>query len=368
MLTSILAGLLLVAAAVAPAVAQSQTAAGACKGAPNALGVSRVIEIDTTGGPRFGQQQYKDVNFLQDGEVVLTFDDGPLRQNTRLVLDALAQHCTKATFFVVGKMATSDPEMVRDIVRRGHTVGTHTWSHRNLRTLSAEEARKEIELGFSAVRMAAGAPIAPFFRFPYLSDPGGSIQHVRGRSIGIFSIDVDAYDYRTPSPSTVIHRVMRGLESTKKGIVLFHDIQPSTAHALKSLLDQLAGRGYRIVHLVPKTDVQTVAAYDQIAEREFSRRKMMLAANPLASRAITWTQSSGTQITRIAPASGAPVQPPPVTAVQRPLPPMSAQPVQQAAVPVAPVPLPQDAVAPPPRAPRGIGEQSWQSRAFGTTY
>ena len=72
---------------------------------PNALGVARTVEVDTTGGPGFGFEQYKAYDFLLLNEVVLTFDDGPWPGNTGEVLEALAQHCVKATFFPIGKHA-----------------------------------------------------------------------------------------------------------------------------------------------------------------------------------------------------------------------------------------------------------------------
>ena len=184
--------------------------------AGDALGVSRVVEIDTSSGPLFGAQ-YKEPNFLADGEVVLTFDDGPLRAYTMPVLEALAAHCAKATFFVVGRMAVADPEMVKEYARRGHTVGTHTWSHVNLQALTPLKARAEIELGFSAVQQAMGKPLAPFFRFPFLADPKSMIIHLQERQIGIFSIDVDSKDYRTRDPGTVHRKVMADLARTEKG-------------------------------------------------------------------------------------------------------------------------------------------------------
>src|SRR4026208_2479682 len=69
---------------------------------PNALGVSRVVEIDTTGGPGFGFEHFKAYDFLRDKEVVLTFDDGPWPGHTPAVLKALADQCTKALFFPIG--------------------------------------------------------------------------------------------------------------------------------------------------------------------------------------------------------------------------------------------------------------------------
>src|SRR5262249_37812461 len=68
---------------------------------PNALGIARVVEIDTTGGPGFGFEHFKSHDFLREGEVVLTFDDGPWPKNTPAVLAALAAHCTKAIFFPI---------------------------------------------------------------------------------------------------------------------------------------------------------------------------------------------------------------------------------------------------------------------------
>src|SRR3990172_2972129 len=70
-----------------------------CPGNSDPLGVTRVVEIYTTGGPGFGFQHYKLYDFLNPKEVVLTFDDGPLPNRTTAVLAALDAECTKATFF-----------------------------------------------------------------------------------------------------------------------------------------------------------------------------------------------------------------------------------------------------------------------------
>jgi len=76
---------------------------GTCPGNPGSLGVARVVEIDSTGGPGFGFEHFKSYDFLRDGEVVLTFDDGPWPDNTPAVLRALSEQCTKAMFFPIGK-------------------------------------------------------------------------------------------------------------------------------------------------------------------------------------------------------------------------------------------------------------------------
>lgn len=263
----------------------------ACANPAAAIGVSRVVEVDATGGPLLGNQQYPDHDFLKDGEIVLTFDDGPLRPHTQPVLNALDAHCTKATFFTVGRMALADPAMLREVARRGHTIGTHTWSHRNLAGSSLAKAKEEIELGISAVTKALGAPIAPFFRFPYLADSRAVIGYLGQRNIAVFSIDADSKDYRTKSPEPVRRLILSQLEHQRKGILLFHDIQRSTAAAIGDLLTELKRRGFKVVHLVPKSTVTTVAEYDALADKEIARRKLALAAQPLASRSIVWPMS-----------------------------------------------------------------------------
>lgn len=265
----------------------SAAAQDACT-ATNALGVSRTVEIDTTTGPKFGFQYHDAPTFLAEGEVVLTFDDGPLRAYTKPVLEALAAQCTKATFFVVGRMAVADPEMVKEYARRGHTVGTHTWSHANLAHLSPAKARAEVEMGFSAVQQAMGKPIAPFFRFPYLSSSSAMATHLMNRQIATFSIDVDSKDYRTRDPGSVHRMIMGQLARSHKGILLFHDIQPSTARALPGLLAELKAKGYRVVHMRPKAPVATVGEFDSIVQSAADKKALAASGGPLR-RAVTWT-------------------------------------------------------------------------------
>ena len=242
-----------------------------CPGNPGALGVSRTVEIDTTGGPGFGLEQYKAHDFLVLQEVVLTFDDGPWPTNTRMVLEALAAHCVKATFFPVGKHAIWHPELLKEVAAQGHTIGSHTWSHANLgfKKMAEDKAKDEIELGMSAVKVALGAPPAPFFRFPYLQDPPALVSYLGKRNIGIFSMDLDSFDFKWRKPDQVIKTVMAKLERTGKGIILMHDFQQSTAKALPDLLNALKAKGYKVVHLKPKAPAATIAEYDAKAQAEF---------------------------------------------------------------------------------------------------
>ncbi len=278
-----------------PGVAQTATTTSSttadCQGRTGVLGVSRVLEIDTTGGPRFGKPSAD--TLLGDKEVILTFDDGPMKRYTLPILDALDAECTRATFYVVGRMALSDPTTLRDVAQRGHTIGTHSWSHKRLDRIGAAKAKEEIELGHSAIALALGAPVAPFFRFPYLGESAAMRTHLKDRNIANFAIDIDSRDFLTRNPATVRRNVMKQLASNGKGIILFHDIQPSTAGAVTSLLAELRENGYKVVHTVSKAPLVTLPEFDAMAEREAARRKLVLSKQPLADRGVVWPVSTG---------------------------------------------------------------------------
>lgn len=233
---------------------------------PNALGVARIVEIDTTGGPGFGFEHFKAYDFLRDKEIVLTFDDGPWPGHTPAVLKALADQCTKALFFPIGKHAGWYPEVIKQVAAAGHTVGSHTYSHKDLSRMSTEEAVAEIEKGIAAVSIGLGnKPTAPFFRFPALKHPPELVKYLGDRNVGIFSTDLDSFDFKMRKPDQVIASVMKKLEKHGKGIVLMHDFQQATAHAAPELLKQLKEKGYKVVQIVGKTPLEPKKEYvDQV--------------------------------------------------------------------------------------------------------
>ncbi|MFN5451608.1 polysaccharide deacetylase family protein, partial [Bradyrhizobium sp.] len=91
-----------------------------------ALGTSRVLSVDPKHYPRVGLKSFPDTLPLHDGEVVLTFDDGPSPPMTNKVLAALARECVRATFFLVGKPASGRAALVQRIAAEGHTIGHHS--------------------------------------------------------------------------------------------------------------------------------------------------------------------------------------------------------------------------------------------------
>lgn len=250
--------------APAPAAAAAAPAKANCAN-PDAIGVARVIQIDTTGGPGFGFEHFKQFDFLRDKEVVLTFDDGPWPGNTPSVLKTLAAECTKAIFFPIGKHATYYPEILKHVAEQGHTIGSHTWSHANLnnKKLTDEQRKEEIEKGFSAVKWALGASPSPFFRFPALQHPPAMVTYLGERNVAMWSCDLDSFDFKSRTAQKIVDTVMGKLEKNGKGIILMHDFQKHTAEALPELMKRLKAGGYKVVQVKAKAALETLAQYDE---------------------------------------------------------------------------------------------------------
>jgi peptidoglycan/xylan/chitin deacetylase (PgdA/CDA1 family) len=258
-------------AAAAPATAQAPQPARAQCTNPNALGVTRTVEIDTTGGPGFGFEHFKELDFLRDHEVVLTFDDGPWPENTPSVLKTLADECTTGIFFSIGKHATYYPEILKQVYAAGHTVGSHTWSHATLtnKKLTEDQRKEEIEKGISAVKWAlGGVSPAPFFRFPALQHPPEMVTYLGTRNIAMFSCDLDSFDFKARNAKQVIDVTFKKLEKLGKGIILMHDFHKHTAEALPELLHRLKAEGFKVVAMRAKAPVQTLPEYDELVLKE----------------------------------------------------------------------------------------------------
>ena len=230
-----------------------------CPGHPDAIGTSRVITINPGDYQRLGTLNYQQTLPLDDHEVVLTFDDGPISPYSNQVLDILASQCVKATYFLVGEMAKAYPAVVRRIRDEGHTIGTHSEDHPlRFDRISDEKVRWEIDAGIDNVSAALGdsGGLAPFFRIPGFGRTEVVEGELAARSLVVFSTDVVADDWhRHISPTQIIARAMSRLEAKGKGMLLLHDIHPWTVAALPGLLKALKDRGFRIVQVMPSTTV-----------------------------------------------------------------------------------------------------------------
>jgi peptidoglycan-N-acetylglucosamine deacetylase len=220
---------------------------------PDAIGPSRTMSVNPIDYPLVGKLQYMETIRLQDHEIVLTFDDGPVENSTEVILDTLAHECVKATFFMIGINAVEAPELAKRVYDEGHTVGFHTFTHPDVENISYETAKADIAKGMSAVRDALGETrhAAPFYRPPYLSMTKELERYLNGLGIMVWSIDADSEDWVKSSDEALLARTLDQIEKAGRGILLMHDIQPATRRVLPTLLRELKMRNYHVVHVVP---------------------------------------------------------------------------------------------------------------------
>ena len=231
--------------------AAAPAAPGACPGGP------RTAPVATAGGVRIGAISYPASAPLADHEIALTFDDGPDDEHTRQVLEILRRHCLRATFFLVGQEAQSDPDTVRAIAAAGHTIGAHSHTHPDsLAALPADAARAEIADSFAAIRQALApasaedrARLARFFRYPSLIDSPALNDWLAQQGIAVISADLDADDWEDLGSEDILARAIVRTEARRRGVLLLHDYNPKMIAILDRLIVALERRGYRFVQL-----------------------------------------------------------------------------------------------------------------------
>jgi peptidoglycan/xylan/chitin deacetylase (PgdA/CDA1 family) len=233
------------------------------------LGTSRILAVDAAATPRAAAKALQ----LGDREVVLTFDDGPSRPTDGTILAALAGQCVRATFFLIGRSASENPDLVRQIAAAGHSIGHHTWSHPNLKAMKPEEARDEIDRGIAAVEIALNGvstttPSTPFFRFPGFLTNQQTLDDLEKRRIVVFDADVIANDWIPMTPEAQLKLLTDRLKAAGKGVILLHDPEAQTAAVLPDFLRYLRDNRYRVVHVVPVEAAKAAAAARQDEKRE----------------------------------------------------------------------------------------------------
>ena len=177
--------------------------------------------------------------------IAMTFDDGPSATLTPKLLDLLAAHHIKATFFVIGENVAEHPEIVARAAQEGHEIANHSWSHPNFGKMSDENVRRQLQQTDDAIKNATGK------RPTLLRPPYGSITAREKRWIHdefgyeIILWDVDPYDWKRPGPAVVRARILK--ETRPGSIVLSHDIHPGTIEAMPSTFDELEAKGFKFV-------------------------------------------------------------------------------------------------------------------------
>lgn len=177
--------------------------------------------------------------------IAMTFDDGPNTTLTPKLLDLLAAHHIKATFFVIGQNVADHPEIVRRAAREGHEIGNHSWSHPYLAKMSDDNARRELRRTDDAIKNATGTRPS-LMRPPYGSVTARQKQWINEEfGYEIILWDVDPLDWKRPGPMTVCNRIVK--ETRAGSIVLSHDIHPGTIEAMPATLNQLEAKGFKCV-------------------------------------------------------------------------------------------------------------------------
>jgi len=234
------------AAGATPAAWALNDRAAAC--APDALGTSRTLTLERE-YVGYGREQYGPLP-LRKGEVVLTFDDGPLPATIDRVLDALGTQCVKATFFMTGANLAKHPELGRRLVQAGHTPALHSFAHPVLKSMPVAEQLADLEQGLHTFASVFGKPPAAY-RFPFLEETPAILAALKEKKITVASMDLGIEDYypNDMRTETLVRRLVERLHQNGGGIVLMHDANGPTAEALPALLKAIKDNGYKVVHL-----------------------------------------------------------------------------------------------------------------------
>jgi len=198
--------------------------------------------------------EYPDVFFRQgsikEAKVALSFDDGPDNNYTVKILDILKKHKVPATFFVIGSRCELYPEVVERMVKEGHILGNHTWSHPNIIKLSNQKALKELADTDKIIQKQAGyTPI--LFRSPYGSLDREKVELFRDKGYKIVAWNVDSLDWKGLTASEVKTNILENLE--QGSIILQHaaggvgEDLSGTVKALDEIIKVLKKDGYKFV-------------------------------------------------------------------------------------------------------------------------
>lgn len=185
-------------------------------------------------------------------ELALTFDDGPNDRHTLELLEVLAQHGVRATFFMIGKFAKQQPKVVREVVAAGHAVGNHTFSHSNLIFVSRSQTETEIRECQCILQDSTGQPPA-LFRPPFGARRSLSLRVARGHKLTPVMWNVSGRDWKGKPASYIVSNVLRGVGGGN--VILLHDgshahlgaDRSQTVIATDTLIRRCSSEGYKFV-------------------------------------------------------------------------------------------------------------------------
>lgn len=173
--------------------------------------------------------------------IALTFDDGPHPKVTEQILNILDKYHAKATFFMLGSRVQYYPDIVKDVLARGHEIGNHSWNHPVLTKLTQEQVMKEYNTTATEIEKAINQ-CATVFRPPY----GATNDTINAEiPIPVVLWSIDTLDWKHRNAQQLLPHVKNNLHNN--AIVLMHDIHQSTADGLDAVLSYLQEQGYEFV-------------------------------------------------------------------------------------------------------------------------
>ncbi|MEU6179289.1 bifunctional polysaccharide deacetylase/glycosyltransferase family 2 protein [Streptomyces coeruleorubidus] len=228
-----------------------------------------------------------------DKTVVLTFDDGPDPTWTPRIRAVLDHHRTPGTFFVTGQQTSRHPGVLRSVVRSGHEIGVHTFSHRDLTTQSASAVDRELALTQLALAGAAGINTS-LMRMPYSSTPSALdarawsvAQRLGEKGYVLAFIDQDTNDWRRPGARAIADAATPSAAG-RGAVVLLHDAggdRSQTVEALKTLIPRLKAQGYRFTTLADLVGTDSFTSPVDTADRWSGR--VFVAAVTVSGAAVS---------------------------------------------------------------------------------
>lgn len=189
----------------------------------------------------FDQYHTQQVDKTALRQVALTFDDGPSRLTTPVVLDLLKKYKAKATFFVLGQNIAGNEDILKRMKDEGHEIANHTWSHPNLTRITVDQVKQEIELTQSAIEEVIG------HRPTFMRPPYGAVNGSVAAAAGLASIywNVDTQDWSNRDPQLILSQVQA--YTNPGAIILMHDIHQTTVDGLEPVLHYLTEQQYSLV-------------------------------------------------------------------------------------------------------------------------
>lgn len=189
---------------------------------------------------------------------VLTFDDGPSK-NTLDILDILDKYHVKATFFQQGNHASEYPEISKEIIKRGHHIGNHTYDHPNMTKVSRNELTDQINRTQKVIEEATGGYKSTSFRCPY----GAGMDRVGASFPDLTPVfwSIDSQDWKSLDPDTIVKKVLNEVDRQKHNIVLHHDTIEATTKAIDRYIPELQKRGYVFVFPEQLPDLRQITPH-----------------------------------------------------------------------------------------------------------